>query len=451
MLNKVLDVKKSDLINLAFQTKSSLRIPDKLFADGILEAFCMCSVHDECSLNNICVYLFDTFDLDISKQALVKRINREGTVELFKEVLKGFMLKSINNRNDYPSLKDKIDRVLIQDSTIIQLPNRLYKAFHGIVNAKSTKTLMRIQAVYDILNNNFVMFSLNSYKENDLASAPKIDVHDKDLWLRDRGYFTLGSCKKITEEGGNFILRYKTYTNLFREEKDANGKNIKLDLVKILKKNKRIKMKVFVGKKMVPMHLIAERVSDKIASERRRKANSKYRYEKDISSKEDQVTKKSMTKEYSFLCGYTIFLVSINADLEFEEVFALYALRWRIEVIFKSWKSHLNFKKIHNASANQLYVIIYSKLIMCNVAFSKFYNPFLTPVLEASEKYLSIIALTKHLAQDFKYNLELLNAGKTNILIEKFAKFCTYCKRKRKNYLEMEDDIFDILDQLYAN
>ena len=458
MINKVLDLKKNEILEMAVEAKSSLRIPDKLLSDKMLEAFCMCSVHTECSLNIICAYLFNNFDIDITKQGLVKRVNREGTVKLFEEVLKSYMLKSINDRTDLSSLKNKFGRILLQDSTTIQLPNRLYEIFHGIENAKSTKTFMRIQAVYDVFNKNFEMFSLNPYKENDLASAPNIDIHDKDLWIRDRGYFALDSCKKITEEGGAYILRYKAYTTLFKANKDANGKKTQLDLIKELKKKKRLKLKVLVGAKCVPMYLIAEPVSDTIASERRRKAKSKNRYETGNSSKKGSKkgtkkgtkNKKTMTKEYSFLCGFTIYLVSVDVDLNFKEIFALYALRWRIEVIFKTWKSHLNFNKIHNASTNQLYVIMYSKLIMSVITYTKFYNSFLTPVFEASGKLLSILSLVKHLSLDFKHYLKLLIAGKTETLIYKFAKSCTYDKRKRKNYLEMENEIFRYLDYYYS-
>ena len=447
MINKALGLKKGKINKLAFKTKSSFRIPDKLFADDLVEAFCMVSVHDECSLMNICAHLYEYHKIDISKTGLLKRINRGGTVELFYEILKSCLLKSINNKNDFSSLRSRFRRVIIQDSTILQLTNRLFSTFFGIENATSTKTFIRIQFSYDILNNNFIAFSIDSYKENDLASAPKIEVIDGDLWLRDRGYFSLEACEKIASEGGDFILRYKAYTTLYLQEKDANGKPIQLDLVKELKKNPKLKIKVFVGKKNVPMLLIVAPASDKIAAERRRKAHLKYRY----GSERNSNSKKVMTPEYSFLCGYTIFLTSVNLNLEFKEVYALYSLRWRIEIIFKAWKSHLNFENIHNVSVNQLYIIMYSKLLMCHLVFCKFYNIFLELVLIGSNKIISIIALTKHIMLDFKHNLLSLINGEITYLTEKFTKFCTYGTRKRKNYFEMEQEIFGVLDISYAN
>jgi IS4 transposase len=37
---------------------------------------------------------------------------------------------------------------------------------------------------------------------------------------------------------------------------------------------------------------------------------------------------------------------------------ALYGLRWRIENIFKTWKSNFSFGKVHTVSEQQLRVLL---------------------------------------------------------------------------------------------
>ena len=446
MKKNALGINKKEINKLAFKTKSSVRIPDKLWADKLVEAFCMSSIHDEASLMNICAYLYENYGIDISKQGLHKRIEKNGTVELFKEIVIACFLKSLNNdKKKLHLLRAKFDRILLQDSTIVQLPNKLFITFFGIKASVAITTFSRIQFVYDILNNNFITFSIDAYNENDLASASKIDVIGKDLWLRDRGYFSLDACIKIANEGGDFILRYKAYTTLF--QKDANGKITKLDLMEELKQNPYLKIKVLVGENKVPMLLVVAPADEQIADERRRKAKKKYRYGSESKSN----SKPNMTPEYYFLCGFTIFLTSITLNLDFKEIFALYSLRWRIEIIFKTWKSHLNFENIHNVSENQFYILIYCRFIMNQFIYSKFYNFFLEHVLTKHNKIISIIALTKHLMLDFKKNLKDLNDGKIDYLTDKFSKFCTYGKRKRKNYFEMEQEIFGALDSMNLN
>jgi hypothetical protein len=55
------------------------------------------------------------------------------------------------------------------------------------------------------------------------------------------------------------------------------------------------------------------------------------------------------------LMDWTIFITTIPAALvNFKEILAIYGLRWRIEIIFKVWKSHLKFPLLHRVSKLQL-------------------------------------------------------------------------------------------------
>ena len=219
------------------------------------------------------------------------------------------------------------------------------------------------------------------------------------------------------------------------------------------KNKKSINIEVLVGDSKIPMNLVVKKVNKQIADERRRKANAKYRYNSKRKKKGKGKNKniKCMTKEYSFLCGYTIFLTSFNLKLSFEEIYALYALRWRIETIFKAWKSNLNFANIHNVSYYQLYILIYCRFIMNQLIFTKFYKDFLERVLKKHDKIISIMALTKRLMLRLEHYLLALINDETEYLIETFARYCTYEKRNRKNYYEMEQSIFENLNEFYEN
>ena len=51
------------------------------------------------------------------------------------------------------------------------------------------------------------------------------------------------------------------------------------------------------------------------------------------------------------LMDWTIFITTIPAPIaDFARILAIYGLRWRIEVIFKAWKSHMNFHLLHRVS-----------------------------------------------------------------------------------------------------
>jgi len=81
--------------------------------------------------------------------------------------------------------------------------------------------------------------------------------------------------------------------------------------------------------------IAAELVKEDIANQRRMKAKK-------------ESGGKNPSKELPALMSGTIFIVTFKTEkFTFEMILKLYGLRWRIENIFKTWKSHCSFSKIH--------------------------------------------------------------------------------------------------------
>ncbi len=116
-----------------------------------------------------------------------------------------------------------------------------------------------------------------------------------------------------------------------------------IDLLKMLRKNSRIDMVVCLSnKERTQVRLVAEPVRDQIANKRRRKAKSENKGH-------------NPCKELLELMGYTIFITTImDTKVDLDQIIKIYVLRLKIEIIFKIWKSHLSFDKVHNVSHNQL-------------------------------------------------------------------------------------------------
>jgi hypothetical protein len=67
----------------------------------------------------------------------------------------------------------RFKRILLQDSTIIKLPLRLFEVFSGVKNAHAAVCNARIQGIYDLLSGRFIHFSIDPYSKNDQAAAWK--------------------------------------------------------------------------------------------------------------------------------------------------------------------------------------------------------------------------------------------------------------------------------------
>jgi len=110
----------------------------------------------------------------------------------------------------------RFKRILLQDSTVIQLPAKLFECFSGVKNGTPTAACnARIQGIYELRAGRFLQFSIDPYSRNDLAAAPDIPVQPGDLVLRDRGYFLLSTIAAHKAVGADTISRYKHKTTLY--------------------------------------------------------------------------------------------------------------------------------------------------------------------------------------------------------------------------------------------
>lgn len=319
---------------------------------------------------------------------------------------------------------------MVQDSTIIRLPTWLFSDFSGVSNGQSTVCNARVQCVYDLISEQFICFSIDSYSKNDLTAAPEIILEKDDLVLRDRGYLINDEIQRHTDNNAHCIYRYKFNMVLMNPETDKP-----IDLIPLLRKAKCLDMKVMLNNESKTIvRILAYPVSKAIADCRRMKAKNE--------------KKKQPSKEYLESLSWSIYITTITDEsIDYTFVYKAYSLRWRIEIIFKSWKSNMGFDKIHHVSKIQLNVLLISRFIMIIICAQLIYIPCRLIIKTEFNMDLSLLKLTKYLIRNsdkIGNIVEELNnfekKSKENIIA--LAKYCTYDKRKRLNYQQKFDEIF---------
>lgn len=286
----------------------------------------------------------------LSKQAVAQRINAKCV-----QFLRSAVFAYIGNISKFERLQhgevfEPFSRVLIQDSTVVSLPNHLAPCFPGPANQKRKKlAALRIQTVYDLLSESFPYFDLSGFRRVDQAAAGDILAVAKpgDLVLRDLGYFSIPVLKRMLDLGIHFLSRLPYKVSILDP---ATLKPI--DLLKKLKREGRVDQKVLIGAKhRLCVRLVALPLPEQVASERRRKAKN---------SRDAQL---NPSKHHLELLGWSIFITSVpDSTWASDTVQSVYRLRWRIEIIFKSWKSHFNLTKTCTGSAYELETLIWAKL-----------------------------------------------------------------------------------------
>ena len=155
--------------------------------------------------------------------------------------------------------------------------------------------------------------------------------------------------QKLDQLGAFFLSRAKHGLN-FYDPKTGQ----KLDLIKQLRAVARLDQLVLVGEEKVLLRLVAEPVSVAVANERRRQAHKN----------RDKRLKPG--PERLFLMGWNIFLTNVPAHVwPPQALFWVYRLRWRIEIIFKAWKSQLRFSELKKSNESMVRLSVLTKLLFC--------------------------------------------------------------------------------------
>lgn len=370
------------------------------------------------SYNDLAAQISNATNRTASRQAYFYRTN-ERTVEFFKHILAAVIKKKYHVTDI--DLPNRFKRVLIHDSTIIKLPDKFYETFSGVSNGLATVCNARIQGVYDILSGNFVSFSIDPYCKNDLIAAPEIQTQPGDLVIRDRGYFLLSAIERLKRDGADSLLRYKHKT-IFYDPMTLK----EIDLLKRLQVERSLDIIAVAGKeKNIKVRILAVAVPEEVANIRRMKAKK-------------EAKKRGCSYELLQLLGWTIFVTTIeDASFTIQDACNLYSLRWRIESIFKTWKSNFSFGKFHNISEVQLWILLHARLIIITVAYQCLYKPLEVYIYQQLGKQLSLLKFMRFFTRGLiDFIAQYISVETKDAAIQKVARYCCYDKRRRGTFLD---------------
>ena len=367
----------------------------------------------------------------VSRQAIWKKVN-ERCVRFLQAILARVIIAKLpGTLDDTRRSCGRYKRVLVQDSTVLRLPLWLFEQFSGVANAHCRVCNARIQVVYDLVAAEFVSFSVDPYTKNDLKAAPELELREGDLVLRDRGYLICDEIQRHVDAGADCIYRHKHKT-IYVDPQTGD----EIDLGARLDRDGSIDMDVLLNNEAkTPVRLVAVPVAEETANLRRMKLKK-------------EAKGHAPSAQLLHLMSWTIFITTVpRSRASFRELLATYGLRWRIETIFKAWKSNMNFADMHNVSENQLHVLLTARLTMIVVCSHIVYRPACRRIRDDYGRELSMMKVTNYLVQNQERIPAILTAlrdatGREPVLAA-LARYCTYDSRKRPNFHQMQECVFE--------
>lgn len=389
-------------------------------------------------------------ECNLSASALAQRINSSGAEAFMKAcfglVLKNIVREELTGITDLKNLSG-FNRILIEDSTRAELHEKLSPYFKGSGGVAS-KASVKIDYIFDYLSEKIVDIDFYSGNKPDQSLAGRLMcmLEKDDLVIRDLGYFVMNKLQEIEEKWAYYISRWKSNEDVY-ESPEAKKP---LELAKFLEKNMWqgiVDVEVFVGKARHRVRLVACLLSEEAINQRRRKANR--------SAKRHGTT---ISKKKSNLLKYCIFITNVPTSvLSVMSIVATYRARWRIELIFKQWKSCLNFHIFKGYNKERFHCFLYGRLIM--ILLIGCFSP---PLMEYAHRMgweFSCYKLTNYLIADHGFAIALQD-GKLDQFIEKLIediprRLCMDKRRRtslRKN-VRMSNSYYNILNikELYEN
>jgi len=311
---------------------------------------CKCFSARQQSLADHAIELQLTHDIEIKKQSLHEKFTQQA-VSFIKSLISFQLSKRIALPSGYLKM---FPAIFIQDSTRFGLPEALSEDYPGY-GGRGAKAGAKIDFVYDLKTHQVHHHSLKAMTDNDLTDSKNNEwITEGALILRDLGYYSHQGLHEIIQKKAFFISKVKPKTALF----ETTGERLNLTiLIKKMKKYRISYMEKCIrigGENSLIARAIISLVPDQVKRERKKAVLRK--------AKSHQY---NTQKEYHVWENINLFITNINNNtLSADQIMALYRLRWQVELVFKTWKSHKSMDQYKTMKKERMECYVYASLLL---------------------------------------------------------------------------------------
>ncbi|MBA3948311.1 MAG: IS4 family transposase [Herpetosiphonaceae bacterium] len=290
-------------------------------------------------------------DLKITPAGLTQRFTAEAAT-LLQRVL-GVSVKRVLAADQLAiPLLERFAGVYLEDSTTIVLPDALRDLWSGCGNATGQgRAALKISLRLDLCTGLLASLTLHDGRMHDIQASASLSALSKgSLYLADLGYFGLDRLHEISQHEAYFFSRLKASTQVF----GPDGQRWRDLAAHLERQGSLVDLPVTLGEtKRLPVRLLAVRVPQEVADQRRRKLRDA------AQDKGRQVSARRLA-----LAGWTIFLTNAPSEMvSLEAGMVLGRVRWQIELLFKLWKSHGHIDESRSTRPWRILCDIYAKLL----------------------------------------------------------------------------------------
>jgi hypothetical protein len=303
---------------------------------------------------------------EMTVQSLRERINSPQCAQFFKTILLDYVQAQMRESSQEllsklppmgKSILHKFATIKALDCTEIALNPSLRESFRGSGGEKNADACLKIFTVYNVTTGSFSKFDIvdRNTPDQTLGLQSKNSIQANELYLMDKGFFSLEFLDSIQSKEASFITPLHGSVNIYRKETDKQPIALAKSVAVHFRKSGYFNQILFLGKNRKPVRVIAFPISEK-SKQRKLRSYLKRCRKAGTTPSEESIARQGMT-----------ILITNDLSIPAEVIAALYSLRWQVELVFKSWKSQLKIDYCLGTNPERIRVLIYSRLIAISI------------------------------------------------------------------------------------
>jgi hypothetical protein len=240
--------------------------------------------------------------------------------------------------------------VSIQDSTVVALPEAHRDRRPGC-GGNAAAAALKVQVCWDVLRGTLRGLLLEPGRRPDQATVLAADaLPPGSIRIADLGYFDVGTLASLVARGVHFVSRIQVGTAVF----DATGRRLSLWDRLSRGRDRLVELPILLGAEdRLACRPVALRCPHRVARKRLE------RLERDAARKG-----RAVSEEQRRACHWTVLVTDLPAErLAAAEAFALYRVRWQIELLFKLWKQGNRLSRPSGDDPERSLAEVYAKLL----------------------------------------------------------------------------------------
>ncbi len=289
--------------------------------------------------------------VEVSPEALHQRFDRQAA-SCLEQVLAAAVQQLIASEPIVLPLLERFTEVVVQDSTLISLPEALAQVWQGCGNGTSYagNAALKLQLALDLRAGRLRGPSLHPGREPDVVATLERDLPSGAVRLVDLGFWDLALLARLRARSVYWFSRAQAVCAI----QTSDGRWWQLLELLSATPEAKLDLQVKLGREaQTQARLIALRAPQEVVDQRRRRLREEAR-EKGQSVSDLRLA----------LAAWTVFVTTIPPELlSVEEALILSRARWQIELLFKLWKSHGQIDLVREVQPWRVLCELYARLL----------------------------------------------------------------------------------------